>query len=813
MLHVIFPTTGSTGYFPSDYVEQMVAQQPMMTNAPPQQVQRTTNMGGSQQQTPGQMASINNQISPSQQPYPPMMSNVPVQLMQGQHQQQKQQIHLQQQQISSQISSVPANQMQRPSASTSGSNNLSARAKFNFAGDGPNQMKLTAGEIVEIISRGAPGGWCTGIRGAFPTDYVEIINSASNNQSITSVMPTLSAMTTNGASVKKHLGGLDSGLNISLGTDLASTQIGTDNNVSRASSNNDSGKLRAQMPSNIKLNTNSSLLDMTLSESNAPIDLLSDMNGGNPFGIESANSSFSGSFSGSNSGGLSVPVLNTNKSQSQSRALDSANSSLKEFDLYNGIAIPSASVGTGASKGGMTSLLDLDDSVDYLQPQKIDTLKPTNFMSSGMQNSRPVNNIDILDSLILSADSIAIDKFPQSSMNSSFTNINSSYSATNKVLSPFSSLDGLDSSSIDILDMSNIPKAVSRSSSDFMTMSSTTNASDMITYNMSGGSLMTNTNTNINTMSTNKVVMSSNDSSKDNKNDLKPPPVAARIIPPVVYARAIYSRGAEGPTELTLESGDFILVETKESEWWYGSIVHTDNNKNRNKNKTSAGFFPGNYVEFVDRETVTLYLSNVEESCDASPVTNLNLLTGIGGNNKNKNQGNSFPSDISSMFNATASRASTLLLPDARDMTRHTTSTAKFSSTFVCSTAVGENIPIWKHPVFSDLFVDYYVPHPSLIPPILPGDARAARVDNNRTIKKMSKSLKFVCLALQKARDSFINSRSKMSTEEDIRNERLSQVLLHNIGVFTDAFKLSEKIPVNTGNLLFLPFLISQFKI
>ena len=47
-----------------------------------------------------------------------------------------------------------------------------------------------------------------------------------------------------------------------------------------------------------------------------------------------------------------------------------------------------------------------------------------------------------------------------------------------------------------------------------------------------------------------------------------------------------------------------------------------------------------------------------------------------------------------------------------------------------------------------------------------------------------------------------------MSTEEDIRNERLSQVLLHNIGVFTDAFKLSEKIPVNTGNLLFFTLFI-----
>ena len=39
-------------------------------------------------------------------------------------------------------------------------------------------MNLTAGEIIDIITKGAPGGWCTGVRGAFPTDYVEILNGS-----------------------------------------------------------------------------------------------------------------------------------------------------------------------------------------------------------------------------------------------------------------------------------------------------------------------------------------------------------------------------------------------------------------------------------------------------------------------------------------------------------------------------------------------------------------------------------------------------------------------------------------------------------
>lgn len=52
---------------------------------------------------------------------------------------------------------------------------LFAKALFDFAGGGPNEMKLKAGEVVEVTERGAPGAWCKGLTGAFPTDYVEFI--------------------------------------------------------------------------------------------------------------------------------------------------------------------------------------------------------------------------------------------------------------------------------------------------------------------------------------------------------------------------------------------------------------------------------------------------------------------------------------------------------------------------------------------------------------------------------------------------------------------------------------------------------------
>jgi hypothetical protein len=46
---------------------------------------------------------------------------------------------------------------------------------FDFPGTGPNEMRLKAGDVVEVTERGPSGGWCKGLTGAFPTDYVEFI--------------------------------------------------------------------------------------------------------------------------------------------------------------------------------------------------------------------------------------------------------------------------------------------------------------------------------------------------------------------------------------------------------------------------------------------------------------------------------------------------------------------------------------------------------------------------------------------------------------------------------------------------------------
>ena len=80
------------------------------------------------------------------------------------------------QQLQPQLQAQPQAQPQpQPQpASTS----LFAKVVFAFAGTGPNEMPLNAGDTVEVIKRGPPGGWCKGKTGAFPTDYVQFIGTA-----------------------------------------------------------------------------------------------------------------------------------------------------------------------------------------------------------------------------------------------------------------------------------------------------------------------------------------------------------------------------------------------------------------------------------------------------------------------------------------------------------------------------------------------------------------------------------------------------------------------------------------------------------
>ena len=53
-------------------------------------------------------------------------------------------------------------------------------------------MSLVTGEIIEVVRRGPPGGWSKGLRGAFPTDYVEFLPQPPMSSS--SAIPTKAAV-------------------------------------------------------------------------------------------------------------------------------------------------------------------------------------------------------------------------------------------------------------------------------------------------------------------------------------------------------------------------------------------------------------------------------------------------------------------------------------------------------------------------------------------------------------------------------------------------------------------------------------------
>ncbi len=56
---------------------------------------------------------------------------------------------------------------------------LRAKVLFDYQATGPQSMSLVKGQIIEVRTRGDPGGWSIGLTGAFPTDFVEFLPAAS----------------------------------------------------------------------------------------------------------------------------------------------------------------------------------------------------------------------------------------------------------------------------------------------------------------------------------------------------------------------------------------------------------------------------------------------------------------------------------------------------------------------------------------------------------------------------------------------------------------------------------------------------------
>ena len=671
---------------------------------------------------------------------PAMMSQVPQQghMQMGQNPVMQQQNSAMQQQNPSMMGAAPyqnnkpimqpgpIQQMHGASPASNQLNVLKARVLFSFAGDGPNQMKLTAGDIVDVLSRGAPGGWCRGTSGAFPTDYVDVLSGA--GMQINQSFPTAPLAVASNISLNSAPLGSTTNITSELRQlPVSSFGGGQSNNFSQSKNNDDSGKMRIDLKAaGSGRYGGQSMGTSTTSAPTTPLGSLLDMD-------------------------LDSGVIHKSNSMSQSK--------VEELDIFG---IDNSSFSAVPST---TSLLDLDAPVDLLTANRPDPRNKSILdLPMPVMNASKGNNKGLAFEGLMSSGSLLPVRSPSNDTFQKTTSSTMMYNSSNLNMSSFDRLDIFSDSSSSTIMATSSTSAVMNGfqSQDVMDLRSLSSASGV-----SGSG-----------------IASHSDGNGMKKTDVKPPPVTARVVPPTLYARAIYSREGDGPTELSLECGDFILVDTKEGEWWSGSKVASLGAGENTKGK--IGYFPGNYVELVEGDAVSAALHSTPPSSvhgfsdDSNPFGALMQMTSVA--RKVALRG--------------TNAAQAIFLPDTDDLSGVARSApiAKLSSTFVCSLSLGENIPIWRHPAFADFYVDFHVPHP----PAAVVESKNIVITYN-AVKKMSVALRFVCMALQRAREVFINAKNRISSAEEVKNEFLSQVLMHSISVFNEGSKLCDKLPAGTG--------------
>ena len=279
------------------------------------------------------------------------------------------------------------------------------------------------------------------------------------------------------------------------------------------------------------------------------------------------------------------------------------------------------------------------------------------------------------------------------------------------------------------------------------------------------------------------------------------PPVVSSVpksLPPqdTVFAVALYSRTAEGATELTITEGETLLVIKQDVEWWYGSTMGPH---------AKAGYFPGNYVRLTSelppppkksvepvpasRESVRVSYSEVyeapvtqrEEPVKAKPVLYAN------------------PAKMSAKAKAMAAAGKTLSGGELVS-----------NSSMLSATPTGINIrdlglngmrfmldikgadgnigPIWNHPFYIDLFAEAY-------------KLKIVDVDDNFTATPAIRRLGVACEAVSQA------------MRHIPANQQLYQELMDTVSkatyVFKECAEMCEQIPVHSDDpVKFYTFLI-----
>ena len=402
-----------------------------------------------------------------------------------------------------------------------------AKVKFDFPGTKPGEMKLTAGETIDIVVRGPQGGWSKGLRGSFPTDYIEFIANQGMTPLPSSNMPQQLGMTSQ-SPYKPPMA-----VNSNAGMDL----LGMGNvNVPPQSSTLIPNTMNRLNPGAVDL------LSLDLPTTTTATSSLAKSTGNDLFGLNTDLKPTMSTISTAKSNVNTNVDLLSMGSMSPMAQTTTTNSTHKNFDIFAmdnptsttntmSTALPLAASAATATAIGNHSKFDAFAEIEKDPTPSLftnSTINTTNNMSAS--TSVPaVSNIDTAtkQQKPVSTASSLLSAFSFSSVTSSSTTAPApvATATTTKTPStnPFATTSSTSSTSTN-------PFSTSDTRGDY--------SSDTQSY--------TNTNNNNN-----------NTNNNNTSNFLPPPPPLSQL--PQKFAIAKFDRDGQGPTELSIKKGINII--------------------------------------------------------------------------------------------------------------------------------------------------------------------------------------------------------------------------------------------------------------
>lgn len=243
-----------------------------------------------------------------------------------------------------------------------------------------------------------------------------------------------------------------------------------------------------------------------------------------------------------------------------------------------------------------------------------------------------------------------------------------------------------------------------------------------------------------------------------------PTPAQKPSPKPKVYAVVKYNREAQGPTELTIKTGEVVWVQKQDSEWWYGSTLDK-----------KLGFFPGNYVlikDDIDPNSPETYVYHDPKKPQSAAPTSAPASVSKAQPSRPQSKAQSTPSVKPS--------SSKLKLP-GRGPKKHNVSDLVGAAYALEPTENdAEAQPVWYHSFFLDLFADPY--RTKIVGNKDPTSSTPA-------IGRMKQALHVVLKALQ---------RVDASEQEEV--EGMDEVLRYIIKTLEESYTNVGRIPAGTND-------------